>query len=214
MHATSDAAPAHKTVFGHPRGLATLFFTEMWERFTYYGMRAILILFMVAAVSDGGLGIDDRTASSIYGLYIAATFVFSLLGGWIGDRVTGAEQAVIGGGVLILVGNALLLPASAQSFFLGLLVIVLGVGLLKPNISVMVAHLYPEGARDETPDFRSFSWESTSGHLLAESSSPYAPHASAGARVCPSGGRDAHRPRAVHVDAPPPEPTGRGPRTR
>lgn len=152
----TDPRGSQPTILGHPPGIATLFFTEMWERFTYYGMRAILILFMVAAVSDGGLGIDDRTASSIYGLYIAATFVFSLLGGWIGDRVTGAEQAVIGGGVLILVGNALLLPASAQSFFLGLLVIVLGVGLLKPNISVMVAHLYPEGGSRRDAGFSIF----------------------------------------------------------
>ena len=148
-------SPSHPLP-NHPRGLATLFFTEMWERFTYYGMRAILILYMVEAVGRGGLGIDDQTASSIYGLYIAATYVFSLLGGWIGDRMTGAERAVIGGGLIITLGNALLLLSGARTFFLGLLVIVLGVGLLKPNISVMVAHLYPEGGSRRDAGFSMF----------------------------------------------------------
>jgi proton-dependent oligopeptide transporter, POT family len=140
----------------HPPGLATLFYTEMWERFTYYGMRAILILFMVAAVADGGLGLDDRTASAIYGLYISTTFVSSLFGGWIGDRLTGHQRGVIAGGLLIVVGNALLLFEHAQTFFLGLLVIVLGVGLLKPNISVMVGHLYPEGGSRRDAGFSMF----------------------------------------------------------
>ena len=103
--------------FGQPRGLATLFLTEMWERFTYYGMRSILILYAVAAVSDGGLGLDDRNASSIYGLYIAATYVFALFGGWMADRLLGAQRAVIIGGVCILCGNALLVLGSPHSFF-------------------------------------------------------------------------------------------------
>src|ERR1700728_386481 len=98
MKPTLEAASSDTSFFGHPPGLATLFFTEMWERFTYYGMRAILILFLVGSVSSGGLGIDDRTASCIYGLYIAATYVFSLFGGWIADRLVGAQRAVIGGG--------------------------------------------------------------------------------------------------------------------
>lgn len=76
-------------LFGQPRALATLFLTEMWERFTYYGMRAILVLFMTAAIVDGGLGLDDRTANSVYGLYIGATYLLSLLGGWIADRLIG-----------------------------------------------------------------------------------------------------------------------------
>ena len=131
------AKRARATVFGQPRGLATLFLTEMWERFTYYGMRSILILFAVAAVSDGGLGLDDHIASAIYGLYIAATYVFALFGGWMADRLLGAQRAVIVGGVLISCGNALLVLGSVQCFFVGLAVIVLGVGLLKPNISVI-----------------------------------------------------------------------------
>src|SRR6202167_5288108 len=134
------------TFFGHPRGLATLFFTEMWERFTYYGMRAVLVLFLVAAVSNGGLGIDDKTATAIYGLYTASTYLAALPGGWIADRLIGAQRAVLAGGIGITFGNALLaMSTSPRGFYIGLVVIVLGVGLLKPNASAIVADLYPEG---------------------------------------------------------------------
>jgi proton-dependent oligopeptide transporter, POT family len=134
------------TFFGHPRGLATLFFTEMWERFTYYGMRAVLVLFLVGAVSSGGFGIDDKTAAAIYGLYTAGVYLAALPGGWIADRLIGARRAVLIGGGLIALGNAMLAASTApRGFYLGLLVIVLGVGLLKPNVSAMVAELYPEG---------------------------------------------------------------------
>jgi proton-dependent oligopeptide transporter, POT family len=132
--------------FGHPRGLATLFFTEMWERFTYYGMRAVLVLFLVAAISSGGFGIDDRTATAIYGLYTAGVYLAALPGGWIADRLIGAQRAVLAGGLAITVGNALLaISTSPRGFYIGLVVIVLGVGLLKPNVSAIVADLYPEG---------------------------------------------------------------------
>jgi POT family proton-dependent oligopeptide transporter len=134
------------TFFGHPRGLATLFFTEMWERFTYYGMRAVLVLFLVAAVSTGGFGIDDRTATAIYGLYTAGVYLAALPGGWIADRLIGAQRAVVAGGLAITLGNALLaMSTSPQGFYVGLVVIMLGVGLLKPNVSAIVADLYPEG---------------------------------------------------------------------
>lgn len=134
------------TFFGHPRGLATCFFTEMWERFTYYGMRAVLVLFLVGAVSHGGFGIDDKTAVAIYGLYTAGTFLAALPGGWIADRLIGAQRAVLIGGCAIALGNALLvLSSSPRSFYFGLFVIILGVGLLKPNISAIVGQLYPEG---------------------------------------------------------------------
>ena len=139
-------APAAATFLGHPRGLATLFFTEMWERFTYYGMRAVLVLFLVSAVASGGFGIDDKTAAAIYGLYTAGVYLAALPGGWIADRLIGARRAVLVGGVLIALGNALLAAStSPRGFYLGLVVIVLGVGLLKPNVSAMVAELYPEG---------------------------------------------------------------------
>ncbi len=134
------------TFFGHPRGLATLFLTEMWERFTYYGMRAVLVLFLVAAISSGGLGLDDKTGTAIYGLYTAGVYLAALPGGWIADRLIGAQTAVIAGGLAIMLGNALLAAAAGPgTFYLGLLVIVLGVGLLKPNVSAIVAGLYPEG---------------------------------------------------------------------
>src|ERR1700679_2428513 len=166
MHTSSHADPAHQEISGQPRGLATLFLTEMWERFSYYGMRSILILYAVAAVSDGGFGLDDRNASAIYGLYIAATYVFALFGGWMADRLLGAQRAVIGGGLLIMCGNALLVLGHAQSFFLGLVIIVLGVGLLKPNISVMVAELYPEGGARRDAGFSIFYVGISVGALL------------------------------------------------
>jgi POT family proton-dependent oligopeptide transporter len=134
------------TFFGHPRGLATLFLTEMWERFTYYGMRAVLILFLVASVAAGGLGLDDKTAAAVYGLYTASVYLAGLPGGWVADRLIGAQRAVMLGGVLITAGNLLLaVSTSPKGFYIGLLVIVLGVGLLKPNVSAIVAGLYPEG---------------------------------------------------------------------
>jgi len=148
--------PSKRELFGQPRGLFTLFFTEMWERFTYYGMRAILILFMVAAISDGGLAINDRTASAIYGLYIGGTYILALFGGWIADRLIGGQRAVIAGGILIMVGNALLALGQNEVFFIGLFVIVLGVGLLKPNISAIVAQLYPEGGSRRDAGFSIF----------------------------------------------------------
>jgi POT family proton-dependent oligopeptide transporter len=160
------AAAPGKTIFGQPRGLATLFFTEMWERFTYYGMRAVLILFMVAAVSKGGLGLDDQTSSSIYGLYIGGTYLLGLFGGWVADRLLGAQRAVLSGGVLIMVGNAMLAVGNTRVFFLGLLVTVMGVGLLKPNASAMVAALYPEGGSRRDAGFSFFYMGINLGALL------------------------------------------------
>ena len=147
---------AEREIFGQPRGLFTLFFTEMWERFTYYGMRAMLILFMVDPVAHGGLGIDDRTASSIYGLYLACGYMLSLVGGYIADRLVGQQRAVLAGGVLIMIGNATLTSGTAQVFFIGLLINALGVGLLKPNISAIVAQLYPEGGSRRDAGFSIF----------------------------------------------------------
>jgi POT family proton-dependent oligopeptide transporter len=150
------AAMPGKTIFGQPRGLATLFFTEMWERFTYYGMRAVLILFMVAAVGKGGLGLDDKTASAVYGMYIGGTYLFGLFGGWVADRLLGSQRAVVSGGLFIMAGNLMLAFGNTQIFFLGLLVITIGVGLLKPNASAMVAALYPEGGSRRDAGFSVF----------------------------------------------------------
>lgn len=163
---TLAPAAAGATIFGQPRGLATLFLTEMWERFTYYGIQAVLILFMVAAASTGGLGLDDRTASSIYGLFLGSTYLLGLLGGWIADRLLGAQRAVVGGGVFITVGNLLLAFGSTSLFFVGLLVVALGIGLLKPNVSALVAALYPEGGSRRDAGFSIFYMGINSGAFI------------------------------------------------
>jgi POT family proton-dependent oligopeptide transporter len=145
------------TFLGHPRGLATLFFTEMWERFTYYGMRAVLVLFLVGAVATGGFGIDDKTATAIYGLYTAGVYLICLPGGWIADRLIGARRAVFAGGMIITAGNVgLALAPNPAAFYASLVVIVVGVGLLKPNVSAMVAELYPEGGARRDSGFTIF----------------------------------------------------------
>lgn len=141
---------------GHPRGLYTLFFTEMWERLSYYGMRALLVLFMVDQVRNGGLGLDDKTATAIYGLYTAGVYLAALPGGWIADRLLGAQRAVWIGGILIAIGHFLLAVPSAAVFFAGLLLVVTGTGLLKPNISALVGALYPEGGARRDAGFTVF----------------------------------------------------------
>jgi POT family proton-dependent oligopeptide transporter len=146
---TADAA-ADRQLLGHPRGLATLFFTEMWERLSYYGMRAILILFMVDQMQNGGLQIDDITATAIYGIYTAAVYLVALPGGWIADRLMGAQNAVLAGGIIIMSGHFVLAIPGYNAFFLGLLLVILGTGLLKPNVSTIVGSLYPPG--DERRD--------------------------------------------------------------
>ena len=140
--ATSRAG--QREVFGHPRGLYTLFFTEMWERFSFYGMRALLILFMTDQVMDGGgLGLDDKTATAIYGVYTALVYLSSLPGGWIADRLLGAQRAIFIGGIIIMSGHFVLAIPSTPTFFIGLLLVVSGTGLLKPNVSAVVGELYP-----------------------------------------------------------------------
>jgi POT family proton-dependent oligopeptide transporter len=142
--------------FGHPRGLATLFFTEMWERFSYYGMRAILILYLTATVADGGLGMDVGRAGAIYGLYTAFVYLTALPGGWIADRLIGQRRAVLVGGIVIALGHFSLAIENMACFYLGLLLIVVGTGLLKPNVSTMVGELYPEGGARRDAGFSIF----------------------------------------------------------
>src|SRR5579871_1947097 len=131
--------------FGHPRGLATLFFTEMWERYSYYGMRAILILFMVTPTSHGGLGFATATAGIIYGLYTSMVYLLSVPGGWVADRIFGQRRAVLYGGILIILGQFSLGVPKLPFFYLGLALLVAGTGLLKPNISTIVGQLYASG---------------------------------------------------------------------
>ncbi len=141
--ATSTTLPPDgATFFGHPRGLATLFFTEMWERSSYYGMRALLILFMTASVADGGMGFDNPKAGAIYALYTSMVYMMGLPGGWLADRFLGQRRAVFWGGVAIAVGQFILVIDNQTTFFLGLVVIVIGTGLLKPNVSTIVGQLY------------------------------------------------------------------------
>jgi POT family proton-dependent oligopeptide transporter len=153
---TSDVPPpgmekftSDKSFFGHPKGLSTLFFTEMWERFSFYGIRPLLVLFMSAALMDGGFGFDRSTASAIVGIYAASVYLASLPGGWVADKILGLRRAILAGAFLISAGHIsialALLVTSKVPFFLGLVLIVCGTGLLKPNISALVGDLYPEG---------------------------------------------------------------------
>ncbi len=146
---TAGHTGAHDAAFfGHPRGLSTLFFTEMWERFSYYGMRAILILFMTAAVADGGLGFDASKGGLILGTYAGMVYLMSVPGGWLADKFLGLRRAVLYGGVVIMAGHISLAIPSVPTFYLGLGLVIIGTGLLKPNISALVGTLYtPEDHR-------------------------------------------------------------------
>ncbi|HVU25425.1 MAG TPA: peptide MFS transporter, partial [Opitutus sp.] len=139
---------ANRSFFGHPRGLGTLFAVEMWERFSFYGLRPLLILFMTAALTSKGFGFDRPKAAAIVGIYAACVYLSSLPGGWIADRWLGLQRSIWWGGVIIALGH-LSIGLSAifaqRAFFLGLVLIVIGTGMLKPNISATVGDLYPEG---------------------------------------------------------------------
>lgn len=145
-----DPVPDTGGIGGHPRGLTTLFLTELWERFSYYGMRAILVLYMVAPISSGGLGFADKQAASIYGTYTMSVYLTAVPGGWMADRFLGARLAVLIGGLLIACGQFALVVPQAATFYGGMALIALGTGLLKPNISAMVGNLY--GANDPRRD--------------------------------------------------------------
>lgn len=160
------AAAADAEVFGHPRGLVTLFFTEMWERLSYYGMRALLVLFMTDQVINGGMGLDDQSATAIYGIYTAMVYVVALPGGWLADRLLGAQKAVFIGGIIIMSGHFVLAIPSTQAFFLGLILVVAGTGLLKPNVSAVVGELYPQGDPRRDGGFSIFYMGINVGGLL------------------------------------------------
>jgi POT family proton-dependent oligopeptide transporter len=131
-----------RAFFGHPRALRTLFLTELWERFSFYGMRGLLILFMTAPLAKNGMALDTREAGAIYGLYTGMVYLLSLPGGWVADKILGARRAVLYGGSIIAVGHYCLALPSVTTFFIGLVFIVVGTGLLKPNVSTMVGQLY------------------------------------------------------------------------
>src|SRR6266498_723639 len=134
--------------FGHPRGLSTLFFTEMWERFSFYGLKALLILFMTAAAAQGGLGFSAERAGSIIGWYGFGVYASAIAGGMLADRVFGQYRSVLLGGIIIALGHFTMAIPTVTTFYLGLCLIVAGTGLLKPNASTMVGALYdPDDAR-------------------------------------------------------------------
>ncbi|HKG48341.1 MAG TPA: peptide MFS transporter [Pyrinomonadaceae bacterium] len=141
---------------GHPSGLSTLFFTEMWERFSYYGMRAILTLYMTKSLAEGGLNFDERYAGIIYATYVSSVWYLPLIGGWLADRIFGARRAVLIGAIIIACGHFSMAINSLLTFYAGLILIACGTGLLKPNISAMVGQLYPEGDRRRDAGFSIF----------------------------------------------------------
>ncbi|RMG60994.1 MAG: peptide MFS transporter [Calditrichaeota bacterium] len=140
---------------GHPTGLRVLFFTEMWERLSYYGMRGILVLFMVDQMR-GGMGMDTENAAAIYGLYTALVYLLALPGGWVADHILGQQRAVFLGGCVIAAGHFSMAIPGDITFYLGLILIVLGTGLLKPNVSTIVGELYPEGGARRDAGFSIF----------------------------------------------------------
>ena len=158
--------PSDVQVLGHPRGLVTLFFTEMWERFSYYGMRALLVLFMTDQIMNGGMALDDATATAIYGIYTALVYLVALPGGWMADRLMGAQKAVFYGGIVIMLGHFVLAIPSTNAFFIGLLLVVLGTGLLKPNVSAIVGELYPQGDPRRDSGFSIFYMGINMGAML------------------------------------------------
>ena len=162
-----DTASAVDTrFFGHPRGLATLFFTEMWERFSYYGMRAFLLFYMVTPVASGGLGFTDAQGTSLYGTYTGSAWGAAIVGGLIADRLIGQYRSVLYGGILIMLGHLSLVFPALPFFYAGLALIVIGTGLLKPSVSTLVGSLYPQGDPRRDAGFSIFYMGINSGAML------------------------------------------------
>ena len=136
---------ADSSFFGHPRGLITLFLTEMWERMSFYGMRGLLVLFMTREVVDGGLNLETGEAMAIYGIYGASVYFLCVPGGWVADKIFGAQKSVLIGAIIITLGHYVLAMPFEKTFFLGLVLVSIGTGFLKPNISTIVGQLYKPG---------------------------------------------------------------------
>jgi len=169
---TAVATPAEdRQIFGQPRGIATLFLTEMWERFSFYGARAMLVPFMAATLAAGGLGISDKNANAAYGLYLAGSYLTGILGGWIADRLIGAQRAVVAGGVFIMVGNAMLTAGNPKinkvrrftRLLLQLSASSGAAGRRRKGRTSMSRMLQPAGRQSpRAPEARSACWTSTS----------------------------------------------------
>ncbi|RLP93347.1 MULTISPECIES: peptide MFS transporter [unclassified Micromonospora] len=156
-----------RTFFGHPRALATLFLTEMWERFSFYGMRAILVLYLTAEAADDGLGLSESSANAVYGTYNAMVYLMALPGGWVADRLIGARRSVLWGGVVIAAGHYVMAVPTRWSVFAGMTLIVVGTGLLKPNISTMVGALYDRDSPRRDAGFSIFYMGINLGAFIA-----------------------------------------------
>ncbi|MGE7601678.1 peptide MFS transporter [Peribacillus sp. NPDC097675] len=162
-----DSIP-QKGFFGNPKGLFTLFFTEFWERFSYYGMKAILVYYMYYEVSKGGLGLDEKTSLAIVSIYGSLVYMSGIIGGWLADRIFGTAKSVFYGGILIMLGHiALAIPGSISMFFVSMVLIVLGTGLLKPNVSSIVGDLYAEGDDRRDSGFSIFYMGINTGAFIA-----------------------------------------------
>src|SRR3954471_14320541 len=135
---TAPRVPKDKAFFGHPLGLFTLFNTELWERFSYYGMRAILLYYLTDSVAKGGLGIEKASGEALVAIYGSSVYLLSVLGGWLADRVIGSRRSVLYGGIVIAAGHIFLTVPGAGFSFAGICLVALGTGLLKPNVSSMV----------------------------------------------------------------------------
>src|ERR1041384_3104251 len=160
--------PGYETsFFGHPRGLATLFFTEMWERYSYYGTRALLILYMTAAAQTGGLCFSVMKAGAIDGFYTAMVYLLGLPGGWVADRMIGQRRAVLYGGILISAGNLFLASRSVSPFYAGLALLMIGTALLQPNVSTIVGQLYSAEGRRRDAGFSIFYMGINVGALVS-----------------------------------------------
>ena len=164
----------HRQILGHPRGLFLLFGTELWERFSYYGMRAILVLYLTDKTINGGLGWTTKDALDLYGIYTGLVYITPLIGGWLADNYLGQRRSILIGGALMAAGQfTLALPAemigmsTLHSFYLGLALLIAGNGLFKPNISTMVGNLYQEGDNRRDGAFTIFYMGINLGALLA-----------------------------------------------
>jgi len=163
----TSASVNDRGFFGHPRGLSTLFFTEMWERFSFYGLRAILFLYMTTEITKGGLAFPRPYAGLIMATYASSVYWTPLIGGWLADKWLGARRAVLIGGIIIACGHFSMAIETMPNFYLGLALIALGTGFLKPNVSTMVGYLYDEGDARRDAGFSIFYMGINLGALLA-----------------------------------------------
>ena len=155
---------------GHPKGLYLLFATEMWERFSYYGMRGLLTLYLTKATIEGGLGFDDANAGLIYGIYTGLVYLTPIFGGWLADNVLGQRKSITLGGILMALGQICLFMSSSEQivmFYAGLILLIIGNGFFKPNISTVVGQLYPPGDNRKDSAFTIFYMGINLGAFLA-----------------------------------------------